>query len=177
MQDISLHILDIVENSTRAGATKVIIKVIEDIKNDWLIIEIVDNGKGMSAEMVKNVLNPFFTTKTVRRIGLGLPFLAQATEMTGGNLEIESEEGKGTTVKAKFGYSHIDRQPLGDIASTIVTLICGNEHTDFHYIHIKNDDEFELDTEEIRKELDGIPLNNPEVLNYIRNSIEEWLKG
>jgi signal transduction histidine kinase len=173
MQDISLHILDIVENSTRAGATKVIIKIIEDIKNDWLIIEIIDNGKGMSKEMIKNALNPFFTTKTVRKIGLGLPFLAQAVEMTGGNMEIESEEGKGTTIKAKFGYSHIDRQPLGDIASTIITLICGNENIDFHYMHTKDEQEFELNTEEIRKELDGVPINNPEVLNYIRNSIIE----
>jgi anti-sigma regulatory factor (Ser/Thr protein kinase) len=122
MEDLSLHILDIVENSFAAAAKVVKILISEDTERDSLRLEIVDDGKGMSEEMRKNALNPFFTTRTTRRVGLGLPLLAQAARDTGGDLDLESAPGKGTTVRATFQLSHPDRKPLGDIAATLMTI-------------------------------------------------------
>src|SRR5271169_1300249 len=133
MVELSLHILDIVENSTRAGAKRVYIDIIEDQRRYLLSIEIRDNGSGMSEDVLKKATDPFFTTKTVRNVGLGLPMLAQAAERTGGRLTMESNGEKGTRVVAEFKLSHIDRQPLGNIASTLVTLVAGNTDVDFIY--------------------------------------------
>lgn len=151
MEDISLHILDIVENSIEAEASEIGIMVDEDIKRDLLTIEIKDNGKGMDEETLKKVFDPFYTTRSVRRVGLGLPLLAQATKESGGTIEIESKVDVGTKIKATFQYSHIDRKPLGDIEKTISTLIVGNPGVDFVYEHIKDGVKFRLDTKEIRK--------------------------
>jgi len=153
VEDLSLHILDIVENSIGAKASKVEIKVDEDTKKDLLMIEIEDNGRGMDEETIKKVLDPFFTTKTTRRVGLGLPLLGQAARESGGDIEIESKVGRGTRVRASFGYSHIDRKPLGDIGTTLTTLIAGNPEVDFVYEHKKDESEYRLDTREIK---DGI---------------------
>ena len=131
MEDLSLHILDIVENSIGAKASRVKIKVDEDTQKDLLMIEIEDNGRGMDGETVKKVLDPFFTTRTTRRVGLGLPLLDQATRESGGDIEIESKVGRGTRVRASFGYSHIDRKPMGDIGATLTILIAGNPEVDF----------------------------------------------
>ncbi len=153
MEDLSLHILDIVENSIGAKASRVEIKVDEDTKKDLLVIEIEDNGLGMDEETIKKVLDPFFTTRTTRKVGLGLPLLGQAARESGGDIEIESKVGRGTRVRASFGYSHIDRKPLGDIGTTLTTLIAGNPEVDFVYEHKKDESEYRLDTREIR---DGI---------------------
>jgi Histidine kinase-, DNA gyrase B-, and HSP90-like ATPase len=174
--EISLHILDIVENSTRAGADTVFIDIIEDTAKDILSLEIRDNGSGMNEDVLKKVIDPFFTTKTVRSVGLGLPMLAQAAEQTEGNFIIASKGGEGTRVVAEFKLSHIDRQPLGDIASTLVTLIAGNPDVDFIYRHRHDDREYVLDTRDMRKEIDDVPINNVEVLNFVREHIEEGLK-
>ncbi|UCF86553.1 MAG: sensor histidine kinase, partial [Nitrospiraceae bacterium] len=123
MEDLSLHILDISENSIRAGATEIGIEIVENVKENILLIEIHDNGKGMSEEMVKQVSDPFFTTKTTRRIGLGIPFLIQAARETMGDVDIKTGEGKGTTITARFQYNHIDRKPLGDMEKTMSVLI------------------------------------------------------
>ena len=176
MLELSLHILDVVENSTRAGAKTVNIDIIEDTTRDILSLEIRDNGSGMSEDVLKKAMDPFFTTKTVRNVGLGLPMLAQAAERTNGKFIIESKGGEGTRVAVEFKLSHIDRQPLGDIASTLVTLIAGNTDVDFIYRHKHNDREYILDTRDVKKEIDDVPINHVEVLNFIRDHIEEGLK-
>ncbi len=150
MEDLSLHILDIVENSIRAKASRIEIKVVEDIRKDLLTIEIKDNGQGIDEETVKKVLDPFFTTKTTRRVGLGLPLLSQAARESGGDVGIESKVGRGTRVKTTFGYSHIDRKPLGNMGATLTTLIAGNPEVDFIYEHKNDELEYRLDTKEIR---------------------------
>ena len=146
MEDLSLHILDIVENSIRAKASRIMIKVMEDIEKDSLIIEIRDNGQGIDEETIKKVLDPFFTTRTTRKVGLGLPLLSQAARESGGDVQIESEVGRGTRVKATFGYSHIDRKPLGNMEATLRALIVGNPEVDFIYKHKKGELEYRLDT-------------------------------
>lgn len=149
MEDLSLHILDVVENSIAAGAKRITINIDEQEENDLLEIEIVDDGQGMDEEVAKKVLDPFFTTRTTRRVGLGLPLLAQAARESGGKIEIDSAPGKGTRVKASFGYSHIDRKPMGDIYETLKVLILGNPEVDFLFIHKKGDEEYHLDTKEL----------------------------
>ena len=176
MLEISLHILDIVENSTRAGAKTVSIDIIEDTARDILSVRIRDNGFGMSEDVLRKVIDPFFTTKTVRSVGLGLPMLAQAAERTEGKFIIESKGGEGTRVVADFKLSHIDRQPLGDISGTLVTLIAGNKDVDFIYRHEHNGQAYILDTREIKKEIEDIPINHVDVLSFIRDHIIEGLK-
>jgi hypothetical protein len=155
VEDLSLHILDIVENSIRAKASRIEIKVIEDIRKDLLTIEIKDNGQGIDEETIKKVFDPFFTTKATRKVGLGLPLLSQAARESGGDIEIESEVGRGTRVKATFGYSNIDRKPLGNMEATLTTLIAGNPEVDFIYEHKRDEFEYRLDTKEIRARIKG----------------------
>jgi hypothetical protein len=176
MRELSLHILDIVENSTRAGAKQVFITIAENAPQDTLTVEVADDGRGMSPDVKEKVLDPFYTTKTVRRVGLGLPMLAQAAERTGGRLTLESNEGKGTRVTASFGLSHIDRQPLGDMAGTMVSLIAGNTDVDFVYRHERGERLFVFDTREVRAQIDDVPINNAQVLHFVRELIEEGLK-
>ena len=173
--ELSLHILDIVENSVRAGASLVRVTVEEDTDSDRYIMEIEDNGSGMTEEVRQKALDPFFTSKKVRRVGLGLPMLSEAAERTGGSFLLESSPGRGTRVRAEFGLGHIDRQPLGKITGTLITILIGNPDTDFVYEHIRNGRVYTLDTREIKKELDGIPINHPEVLDFLRTSIQEGL--
>ena len=173
MLELAAHILDIAENSVRAGARLIEIDVDEDTANDSLSIEIIDDGHGMKQEEIKKALDPFYTTKTVRRVGLGIPLLADAAQRSGGHLNLESQEGKGTTIKSTFGLSHVDRQPMGSIISTLIILIAGNSDVDFFYKHRHNDQRFEIDTREIRKEIMDVPINHPEILKYIRGVLEE----
>ncbi len=171
-----MHILDIAENSTRAGANLIRIGITEDRKHDILRIEIIDNGEGMGRNAVQKALSPFYTSKTVRRVGLGLPMLSQAATITGGGCTIRSKRGEGTTVAADFGYSHIDRQPLGDMASTVATLITGNPGVDFVYTHVNGNDSYTLDTRDLKRELDDIPINHPTVLQFLKKNIQDSLK-
>jgi len=151
MEDLSLHILDIVENSIRAHAKKIEIKIIEEQKKDLLTIEIIDDGKGMDKKTLKNVLDPFFTTKNTKRVGLGLSLLAQSAEESGGSIKIESKPGQGTKVKAVFGYSHIDRKPLGDVNKSLKVLIAANPDINFIYEYQKDNANYYLDTKGIKK--------------------------
>jgi anti-sigma regulatory factor (Ser/Thr protein kinase) len=176
MQDLSLHILDIVENSITAGADRISIKITEDSRENILKIEVHDNGRGMDSETLAKASDPFFSTKGVRNnIGLGIPLLHQITEECNGKLEIRTEEGSGTSVIFTFQHDHIDRKPLGDIAGTIGTLIFCHPHLNFTYEHNIDGEIFTLDTEEIREELGDVPLNSPEVIKFIKNSISSWL--
>ncbi len=177
MQDLSLHILDIVENSIDAGATKIEIMLDEDIEHNQLRIRIKDNGKGMDKDTLKKVLDPFYTTKTVRRVGLGLSLLTQTVKEAEGEIEIESELNKGTLVSAFLRYDHIDRKPMGKIIETIMVLLATRARDiDFIYIHRKNDNEFIVDTKEIKTKLDGVMINEPEVLKFLREQIKKGLK-
>lgn len=178
MLDLSLHILDIAENSINAGADKILIKIKEDTNGNAMTIEVRDNGKGMDKETLMNASDPFFSTKKVRgNIGLGIPLLKQMAEECGGKVDIETAEGKGTSITASFKHGHIDRKPLGDISSTIATLIYCHPAIDFRYEHDRDGDIYSLDTEELREELEDVPLNSQEVIKYIKNSISSWLNN
>ena len=176
MQDLSLHILDIVENSLAAGSRRVEIRVDENIAADQMVIEIVDDGCGMDEERVRKALDPFFTTKTVRRVGLGLPLLEEACRMSNGEMRIESSPGKGTRVRATFQHSHIDRKPLGNMRDTLITLMAGHPQLDLLYEHRRGGKTFSLDTREIRAELGEIPLDAPQVLSALRKLIQSGLE-
>lgn len=176
MIELAHHILDIGENSLRAGAKNVFIEVETNEEEGFCTIKITDDGRGMKEEELKKALDPFYTTKKVRQVGLGLPMLAQAAERTGGALTVESEWGKGTKVTARMGLRHIDRQPLGDVGGALRALIMQSPTTRFVYRHKSKDGTFEMDTEAISKELDGVPLNHPEVLNFIREFVNDRIK-
>lgn len=176
MEDLSLHILDIAENAIQAGARSIKITIEEDLRSDLMKIVIEDNGKGMGAEFLEKAFDPFVTTRTTRRVGLGLPLLHQAARMAGGEASIESELGRGTKVNVSFQHSHIDRKPLGDMAQTIITLIAGRPELEFRYEHRKDDNEYILDTRGIKEVLEGVPINNPEVLNFIKEDLNKGLR-
>ena len=174
LQEISLNILDIAENGVKAGASVVEITVDEQPEKDLLTVTIRDNGCGMDAAKLRQVTDPFFTSRTTRKVGLGIPFIKMAAEMTGGRFSIESEVGVGTTVTAQFGYHHIDRMPLGNLADTVAALVQCNPHMDFLYTHIRGDQVFTMDTKEFRAVLgEEISLAEPEVVQYIRAFLAE----
>ncbi len=175
MQDFSLHILDIAENSIGAGAKLIEIKIVEDINKDVLTIEIKDDGKGMSEEMVNKVLDPFVTTRTTRRVGLGLSLFAQAARACNGEVHIESELNKGTRLVGTFQLSHIDLKPWGSVVDTLITLIVGNPEIDFFYQHKKDGFEYTLDTKMVKKELGEVPIFNPEVIKVLRDDLKNNL--
>lgn len=173
MTEISLNILDVAENSTRAGASLVTITVSADTAADRLTVSIDDDGCGMTEEQVAHVTDPFFTTRTTRKVGLGVPFFKYAAESTGGSFTIQSQPGVGTTVTAVFVLSHIDRMPLGDISSTIHTLVVYHPDTDFRYIYEYDGKSFTLDTREFREILGDVPFDTPEISSYIMEYLTE----
>ncbi len=175
MEDLSLHILDVAENSIRAQAHRIEIRIQDQKASDLLILEIIDNGKGMDSETVKKALDPFFSTKTTRRIGLGLPLLAEAARIANGDFSIESRPGKGTRIKARFQASHIDMIPLGDLAQTLVTLIMGHPEVDILFSHHIDQTQYILDTAEIKSHLNGLSIASPEVIRFIKQHIKEGL--
>ncbi|MGC8659789.1 MAG: ATP-binding protein [Desulfomonilaceae bacterium] len=175
MEDLSLHILDVAENGISAGATLVRISIEENTANDWLTIVIEDNGKGMSPDFLEKVLDPFVTTRTTRKVGLGLSLFQQSAAEADGNLSIESQSGIGTKVVVGMRYGHIDRKPRGDMVSTLLTLIEGNPSVDFVYSHKKDFRTYSLDTREIRSELEGIPLNHPQIVTLIKKNLADGL--
>lgn len=171
MQELSLNILDIAKNSVTAGST--LIEILVDETQNTLTISITDNGCGMSEEFVREVTDPFTTTRTTRKVGMGLPLFKMAAEMSGGGLAIKSRLGDGTKVTATFEREHIDRPPLGDLAATAVTLIQGSDDIDFVLTRRRDGREYTLDTREIRQIMGGIPLGEPEILMWIQGYIEE----
>ncbi len=174
MEDLSLHILDIGENSIAAGASRIQVTINENTEENTLFLKIQDNGTGLDEETREKVLDPFYTTKGSRAIGLGLPMLAQAAREADGELNLRSEKGKGTTVMARFVLDHIDCKPLGDIAETLVTLIAAKgREVDILYRHFKNGNDFILDTREIKEELQDVPITSPEVLNFLKEGIKK----
>lgn len=179
MEDLSLHILDIGENSIEAGATRVEIRIKEDIKADRLTIEVSDNGKGMDSGVLCQVADPFFTTRKKKKsFGLGIPLLKQSAESCQGGLSIDSEPGRGTTLTSSFRLSHIDLKPMGDLAATMITLISGHPEIDYVLSYQKGDFSYTLDTGEIKKELGEVHINFSPVLKIIRDEITDamWQK-
>jgi len=177
MRELSLHILDIVENGITAGGDCIWIEVDEARKKDQLKIVIRDNGHGMPVEKMKNINDPFITSRTTRRVGLGLSLLAAAAERCDGTLRVDSQPGKGTEVSATFRYNHIDRAPIGDIAATLTTLIIGNAGIDFVYSHWIDGKDFSLDTREIRSEMEDLSLSDPVVIHHLTETIRSALKA
>lgn len=177
MKELSLNVLDIAENSVKAKAT--LTEIIIDEDDGALTLTIRDNGVGMSPSVVESVTNPFYTTRTTRSVGLGIPLLKLAAEQTGGNISISSKtadefpDSHGTAVVARFIKSHIDFTPLGDIVSTVQTLIQGHPDIDFLFIHNKEGNTVELDTREIREVLEGIPLDSFEIIVWIGDNLKE----
>ena len=173
MPELSLNILDVAQNSVTAGASLTIIDIVAERTSDRLSIAISDNGHGMTANQVAKVADPFFTTRTTRKVGLGVPFFKMAAELTGGDFSIESKLGVGTTMRASFGLSHIDRMPLGDIASTFVSLVGPNPMIDFVLSYRVDDRSFTADTRQFRAMLGDVPLSEPEVLDFVLGYINE----
>lgn len=173
MQDLSLHVLDIAENSINAGSTSIEISIEEDIKQDLLKLEIRDNGSGMDAHAIEKAMDPFYTTRTTRRVGLGLPFLDEAARAANGSLVIDSHVGVGTKVIATFQLSHIDRKPIGNMADTITALIAGRPDVDITYRHVREGHVISLSTKDIRPQGDGASLHSTEALNFIRHYLEQ----
>lgn len=173
MTEISLNILDVAENSTKAGASLVTITVEADFPADQLTVIIEDNGCGMTPDQVEQVTDPFFTSRTTRKVGLGVPFFKYAAESTGGTFSIESQKDVGTKVTAVFILSHIDRMPLGDINTTIHTLVVYHPNTDFIYHYRYNDRSFTMDTREFKEILGDIPFDTPEISAYIMEFLNE----
>ena len=176
-RDLSQHILDIAENGTKAGATVLHINIQEDFKTDRLSIAIQDNGSGMTPQTLEKVTDPWFTTRTTRNVGLGIPFFKQTAEMCGGSFDIQSEVGQGTLTQAVFQHSHIDRPPLGDLIGTLLCIIVGFPDVDLVYHHKVNDLEFDFNTGDIREILgDEVPLSDPDVLAFLRSNLEEGIQ-
>lgn len=177
MQELSLHILDIAQNSVTAGAEHIEIAVTEDLTADLFEIVITDDGRGMDAELLARVTDPFATTRTTRRVGLGIPMFMQAATSCGGSFHIESEPGRGTQVRATFLHSHIDRQPLGDMAGVLSLLISSNPEIAFCYTHVVRcaggSREFRFDSQQIRQILGEVSVALPEVSQWIREYAAE----
>ena len=173
MKDLSMHIIDIVQNSIEAGASEIKLLIVENTVNDRFSIEITDNGRGMDEETVAKVIDPFFTTRKTRRIGLGLPLLKAAAERCEGQMTIDSAPGRGTSVAAEFRHSHIDRAPLGNIIDTIVNSIVGNPDLNLYFSHKIDDQDITFDASELREQLEDVPLNNPAIISWIKKFLTD----
>ncbi len=172
-----MHIMDILQNSIRAKADRVELNVTEDHAADTLTLEFIDNGTGMSEETLAKVLNPFFTTRTTRKVGLGLSLLKQNAEQTGGYLDIQSELGKGTVVKAVFGLSHWDRQPMGDLPGTLILTVSAHPEIRFIFRYKSETIDFVFDTDEVNEVLEGASLQDPSIIQDLKELVEANLEG
>jgi hypothetical protein len=170
MRELSLHILDVLQNSLEAGATLVELTIEEDLTADRLIITIRDNGRGMDEAQLARISDPFYTTRKTRHVGLGVPLFKAATERCNGGLTITSQVGKGTTVHATFQHSHIDRAPLGDVTGTLMSFILAGR-CNLRYLHQADGKVFEFDTAAIKVELGDVSLSHPSVRQWLQEFI------
>jgi len=177
MEDLSLHILDIVENSVRAEASRVIISIRISTPEHSLEVEIVDDGRGMDEDQARTCQDPFFTTKANKKIGLGISLFKQSALEAGGSFSLTSSPGKGTRVSATFQLDHIDRRPLGEIGKTLYLLIASFPRVDFVFSYSKDGTSFELSTREIKDDLGDIPISSPDVLKTLRTMIESGIES
>ncbi len=177
MRDISLHLMDIIQNSITAGARKVEVYITAVTAPDELRVCVSDDGEGMDKELLERVTSPFSTTRTTRKIGLGIPLLKSSAMQSGGDVYINSVKGQGTTLEAVFKISSIDRIPLGDIADTFGAVISANPGIDFELVLMKNSGKsFEFSTEEVKARILEVPINNYEVVDWIKKFIDEGVK-
>lgn len=173
LPEISLNILDVAENSVKAKAKNICIKVSCDIPADSLVVVIKDDGCGMSEEELKRVCDPFFTSRTTRRIGLGVPFFKQSAESSGGSFKIESEKGRGTKVTATYVLSSIDRMPMGDLPATVHQLITQHQDCNILFEYLLNGEGFSLSTDDLREILGDADLSEPEISKYVKDFLSE----
>jgi len=177
MKELSLHVLDLAQNSLRAEAKHVLISIKDSVSEDRLEIVIEDDGHGMDADLLARVTEPFVTTRTTRKMGLGIPLFQMAAALTGGRLEIDSTRGEGTVLRGIFVRSHIDAPPLGDMAETLVTLVQGAPDVDFFYRYETDTQAVTFDTKEARELLEDVPLHTPDVLAFLRDHITELTRS
>jgi anti-sigma regulatory factor (Ser/Thr protein kinase) len=177
MKNIALHILDLVQNSARAKAGKVVVSITEDPANELYTLTISDNGDGMAEEVAKKATDPFFTSRTTRKVGLGLPLIQQNAERTGGSFVINSIPGKGTRLTASFVFSHPDRLPMGEINDVLVLLAVGLPHLRLVYEHKTPSGSYSFDTEAVREIIGHIQDSNQEIRKFLKEMIAENLKN
>jgi hypothetical protein len=171
--ELSLHILDGLQNSVEAGATRIELEIDEDLEKDRMFIVIADNGRGMSEEMAAGALNPFVTTRKTRHVGLGLPLFAAAARQCEGDLVIQSKPGQGTRLEAFMRHSHLDRAPLGDMPSALMAVLLSGRPVDVAFTHKAGARVFRFDSSEVRRELEDVPLTHPEVRQWIFETLRE----
>lgn len=176
MKDLSLHIIDLAQNSIRAGATLVEITITEDPVKDQLALTIRDNGKGMDEQTAKKADDPWCTSRTTRKVGMGLPLIKQNAERTGGTFHLDSVPGSGTTVKAVFGLKHLDRPPVGNISEAVVLLSAGSSSCDFVYSHTTPKGTYVFDTREVKEVLGPVQIGHPKVIKTLMEMVENNLK-
>jgi hypothetical protein len=181
MKEISLHLLDIAENSAAAESKNISVHVHEDLFHDRLSASVIDDGRGMDAVTAQQVQDPFYTTRTTRNVGLGIPLLKLAAEMADGSFSLESDLGQGTWVEAEFRHSHIDRMPLGDLSSTFLSLLISHPQIDWTFLYRVTDQDgqsrdFLFESAELKSELGNISLTEPEVLTFLRGMFEEGME-
>lgn len=176
MRDLSLHLMDIVQNSISAKASRICISITADSKEDLLVMKIVDNGEGIEESLLKDITSPFTTTRKTRKVGMGISLLKASSNMSGGDLKIYSKRFEGTTLEATFKISHIDRLPLGNIAETIVTLIIASPNIDFELAISNKEETFEFDTAQVKEQLKEVPITQFEVISWIREYINDGIK-
>jgi hypothetical protein len=169
--------MDIIENGLDAEASLITLSIAEDSKEKVLRISIEDNGRGIPDNMLEQITDPFVTTRTTRRVGLGLSLFKESAKRCDGEFSIRSKQGEGTVVHASFRMDHIDTPPLGDMAGSLTSLIMTHPEIDFVYTHEADGNEFEMDTRQIKKELDDVPIYHPEVMAHVANTIREALEG
>lgn len=177
MKELSLHILDIAQNSIRAQSTRIEITIEDAVQKNEYRILICDNGKGMTPEEMEKALDPFYTSRTTRKVGLGLSLLKQNAEQTGGELTLSSSVGNGCRVEATMMHNHIDRPPLGDIAGTLVMLFAANPSIRFKFNYITERGKFNIDTDEIKQILENVPISNNEVREFLVKHIRDNVKA
>jgi hypothetical protein len=176
VRELVLHLLDIVENSVSAHANNIMIEVIEDSRADRLQMSVIDDGVGMDAEMVAKITDPFVTSRTTRKVGLGIPLFKAAAEACEGYLKVQSEVGKGTRIDVEFKRSHIDRMPLGDLSYTFLSLLIGTPQVHWVFKYRANDKEFVFDDAPLKHELDGVSLTEPDVIAFFRQYLDDGIK-
>jgi hypothetical protein len=176
MKSLAYHMLDIVQNALRAGATLVETDVVEDEQKELFRLQVADNGRGMDRATLQRAMDPYYTSRKSRHVGLGLSLLKQNSERTGGTFCIDSTPGEGTTVRADFVRSHIDLPAIGDLPGTLHQLIVANPGRDFVYRHAFNSKSFVLDTREIKQALEGWPIDHPGLRNDLRELIESYFQ-
>ncbi len=173
LEELSDHLMDAAMNSVRAGAKNIALSVVADGTKGRLTMSIADDGTGMTEEMVRRASDPFYSTKTGRKVGLGVPLLKGVADLCSGEFHIRSRPGKGTEIEVALPLDHPDLPPLGDVKETMLLLSVSNPGVKFSFRYDANGREFLLDTGEIAKLLGEVPINHPEVIAFLRRYVRD----